>query len=65
MPIFSTFLVKLFNGKSRNRRRMDSEERFVAVVQCSGQKLTLAFHDACALELCFWEGELRKHKLSR
>lgn len=38
---------------------MGSEERFFAIVQCSGQKLTLAFHHACALELCFLERDLK------
>ena len=65
MSIFNTFHVRLFHGKSRNRRRRGSEERFCAILQCSGQKLALAFHHACAVELRFLERELRKHTLSR
>lgn len=65
MSIFNTLHARLFHGKSRNRRRRDSEERFWAILQCSGQKLALAFHHACAVELRFLERELRKHKLSR
>lgn len=46
--IFSTVLVRLFNGKSRTRK-MGSEERFFAKVPQSGQKFILAFQHACAL----------------
>lgn len=49
--ILSTVHVRLFNGKSRSRWKIGSEERFFAKVQ-SGQKFILAFHHACALELC-------------
>lgn len=49
--ILSTVHVRLFSGKSRSRWKIGSEERFFAKVQ-SGQKFILAFHHACALELC-------------
>lgn len=48
--ILSTVHVRLFNGKSRSRRKIGSEERFFAKVQ-SGQKFILAFQYAYALEL--------------